>query len=97
MNKKLIKTFIVISLLIPTLAYCGLWDYVIGNRLKMSEMKSFAKDYAEQKYHRDYEVVGLDWDMQTVSLKPKDNSSATCGISLEYKDGKYYPYSKYIE
>ena len=64
MNKKIIKIFIGLMLLIPSLGYCGIWDYAIGNRIKMSEMKSFAKDYAEKQYHRDYEIKALDWNSQ---------------------------------
>ncbi|APC94561.1 hypothetical protein IBE10_07385 [Francisella tularensis subsp. novicida] len=89
---KLRKLFIGLVLLIPTLAYCGLWDYVIGNRLKMNEMKNFAKNYAEQKYHRDYEVKALDWNNKNsggVLLKPTDDSSGACWIWLVRKDGDY--------
>jgi hypothetical protein len=89
MNKKTLKIFLGISLLIPTLAYCGLWDYVIGNRLKMNEMKSFAKNYAEQKYHRDYEVVGLDWELKQVRVKPKDNSSDACWVLVSTDDSNW--------
>ncbi|WP_432772762.1 hypothetical protein [Francisella salimarina] len=83
------KLLLMIILVIPMMGYCGLWDYVIGNRLKMNEMKSFAKDYAEQKYHRDYEVVSLDWELKQVRVKPSDDSSDACWVLIDTKDSDW--------